>query len=164
MGTGICEAADLIGMAVSQVFSGKSKLPSKEQMEQQIATHHAGFRATAALERVPPTRAAMEKVVDEGSFRYFLHDVAKTGVNERLGYGWEGWNFWLQQRQLCDMLVSGIESLHLYQLFDPPPDTGRKRWSGARAAIEIANEQLKTFVEKSDEEQRRMTLRKDETL
>lgn len=159
IGTGICEVADLAAMAIAQIFAGNSNLPSKEQMNHEITKHHATVRAMAAREVVHPTGAAMEKIVDEGSFRYFLHDLAKTRVNEKLGYGWEGWHFWWKEPQLCNMLMTGIEIPHLYRLFEPPLETRRKRWPDARAAIEIANEQLKRFAEKSDEEQRRLVLR-----
>lgn len=159
IGTGICEIADLVGIAIAQIFAGNSNLPTKEQMNQEIAKHHSVVREMAAREVAHPTGGAMEKFVDEASFRHFLHDMAKTRVNQMLGYGWEGWNFWWREPQLCSVLLTGIESPHLYRLFDPPSETRRKRWPAARAAIEIANEQLKVFAEKTEEEQRRLILR-----
>jgi len=157
--TGICEVADALGMAVAQVFAGHSRLPSVAQMERQIASRHAALRAMAAAEATPPGADAMEILVDEGPFRAFVNDMAKTGVNEMLGYGLEGWSFWWRERELCEMLMAGIDSPHIHRLFEPPPETRRKRWPGARAAIEVANEQLRIFMEKSDEEQAQLIAR-----
>ena len=154
--TGICEVSDILAMAVAQIFAGTSALPSRSLMEQHIAKHQAALRALAADESPAPGTDAMEILVDEPSFRAFVNDMAQTRVNEKLGFGLEGWSFWWSEGPLCNIIMGVIDSPHVYRLFEPPPETRRKRWPGARAAIEEANEQLKVFMEKSDEEQMRL--------
>ena len=90
VGTGICEAADLISMTIAQVFSGRYNLPSLIDMNRQIDLHHKIVRGFAAGETGPISSAIMCHVVNEGRWRTFLHEAAGTEVNQKLGYGVEG--------------------------------------------------------------------------
>lgn len=59
-------------------------------------------------------------------------NMAGLGIAERLGYGARGWSFWLNDRKLCNILMDGVSSPHMYRLFE----TGRRKaWTGAREEI-----------------------------
>lgn len=147
--TGICEVADLLAMGIAQVFSGRHTLPPLDQMNAQIGAHQSFVRSLAKHAAKAVSVAAAEKLLDEGPWRYALHDFAGTQVNEKLGYALEGWKFWWQDREMSDMLMTGIDTPLAYRLFDGRPGTGRLKWTGARAAIMEANKELKEFEAKS---------------
>jgi dimethylaniline monooxygenase (N-oxide forming) len=159
LGTGICEVADLMSMAIAQVFSNRFILPPEPSRNHQIDQHHAFVHALAAGETGPVSKMAAEKVVDEGLWRYFLHEAAGTQVNDMLGYRWQGWKFWWSQRTLCNLLMGGVDTPHVYRLFDGR-EGSRMKWEGAREAIKKVNEQVAAFS-KNLEEKKRGESRKD---
>lgn len=54
----------------------------------------------------------------------WLHDAAGTGVNEKLGYGWKGWWYWLVRNGECRDLMNGVNSPYIWRLFEGR----RKKW------------------------------------
>ena len=131
---GIAEIADLMAMAIAQVWKGAFRLPSRSEMEQDIKRHRDWCRLTTGVSNPPP------KLVNQGEWRAWLHAAAGTGVNEKLGYGLQGWLFWFRERQLCSLLMTGIDTPFVSRLFGGR----RKRWPGARQAIESANHDLES--------------------
>lgn len=150
--TGICEAADLMAMGIAQVFSGRYQLPIIADMNKQIGRTHAFVNGLASRAAGPIASSAAEKLQDEGPWRVFLNDAAGTEVNEKLGYSFAGWNFWWQERDLCNLLMTGTDSLHVYRLFDGR-EGGRVKWDGARNAIAQANAELKELKKRLKEEE-----------
>lgn len=69
----------------------------------------------------------------------WANDAAGTGVNEYLGYGLKGWWFWLTNMRLCNVLMGGVYSPHLYRVFEGK----RRKWDGAGAEIERVNEAVR---------------------
>ncbi|CAO2658055.1 Nn.00g073150.m01.CDS01 [Neocucurbitaria sp. VM-36] len=122
---------DMASQAISQVWAGKSTLPSKVDMTNAVDKHHDWLAAYA--QRGHNTSPG---TVDGGSWIRAMDDLAGTGVNEYLGYGLRGWLFWLKDRQFCNLLMGGIWSPHIHRVFDGK----RKAWSGAKEAIERVNE------------------------
>jgi dimethylaniline monooxygenase (N-oxide forming) len=126
---------DLITMATAQIWKGAYKLPSRVEMEADVDKRHAWLLEMAALDG-PAVLPGRMKV---GPWMQWLHEVAGTGVNERLGYGLSGWLYWLKNMSYCRSLMNGINSPHIWRLFDGR----RKKWDGADKAVRLLNEDAK---------------------
>lgn len=125
LGDGIMPNADLASMAITQVWKGTFQLPSQERMNQEIDAHHAWARDVAG------DNGTFSEIVQHGPWINWLNNVAGTGVNEYLGYGRQGWLFYLRERSFCNLLMTGVDSPHVLRLFPGR----RKPWPGARDAI-----------------------------
>lgn len=68
----------------------------------------------------------------------WLNQVAGNGVNEALGWGWKGWEFWWKERELWSFVMDGVNTPFTYRLFKGRRG-GRRKWDGAREAIWKAN-------------------------
>lgn len=124
------QIVDLTAMAIAQVWKGASKLHSQSAMERAVEEHHA-WQAEQAGRRTSISPA----MVNGGSWLRIMDDLAGTGVNEQLGYGWKGWWFWLSNRKMCNLLMGGVWSPHIHRYLDGK----RKKWDGAGDAIKRAN-------------------------
>lgn len=121
---------DLASMAIAQSWKDPSLLPSKPEMEMSVEAH---FRwGDDILTRGPLN----PRWVHAPAWMAWAEETAGVHVSEHLGYGIKGWNFWIKNRNFCNLLQDGILSPHLYRLF---PSDRRKAWSGAREAIEQVN-------------------------
>jgi hypothetical protein len=58
---------------------------------------------------------------NEAKFRWFLNDTAGMGVNEYLGLGILDWLYHLKDMSFCGMLMTSVDSPHVYWLF---PESG----------------------------------------
>ena len=76
--------------------------------------------------------------VDPIAAEKWMNATAGTGLNEHLGWGWTGWKWWWNNRELYRMIMSGVQTPFLYRLFEQRPGR-RESWDGARAAIYKAN-------------------------
>lgn len=121
---------DLASMAIAQIWKGASSLPSQAEMEQAVDAHHEWVVSLAQRGSVYPG------IVKPGPWMSWVNDAAGTGVNEMLAYGAAGWAFWWRDRTFCNLLMDGIYSPHIFRVFDGK----RKKWDGAREAIEKANQ------------------------
>jgi dimethylaniline monooxygenase (N-oxide forming) len=121
---------DMASMAIAQVWKGASTLPSLSAMEQAVDEHHAWL-----AERAKRKSNVSPGTVDGGNWLHAMDDLAGTGVNEYLGYGWKGWYFWLSNMRLCNMLMGGVWSPHIHRVFSGK----RRKWDGAIEAIESVN-------------------------
>ncbi|KAK9433078.1 flavin monooxygenase-like protein [Lipomyces doorenjongii] len=135
---GVIPIGDLASMAIAQVWKGAFALPSKEDMNREIDSHYRWVRSLAKGDGVYPG------IVQEGPWLRWLHRAAGTGVNENLGYGLQGWIFWLRNPRFCNLLMGGVASVHTFRLFDGR----RKKWDGAKEAILRANENAKLYINK----------------
>lgn len=116
---------DLASMGIAQIWKGSSCLPSKSEMTEWVNAHHEYVSGLAIRGSVYPF------IVKPCPWTHWVNDIAGTGVNENLGYGLQGWKYWLFNRYICRMLMTGSLSPHIYRLFDGK----RKSWKGAKAAI-----------------------------
>ncbi|KAI2617883.1 putative dimethylaniline monooxygenase [Hypoxylon sp. NC1633] len=128
--------SDVVSMAVSNIWRGVHPIPSQEEMEKQIDSHHKWVAARWSLDNNADVSA-----VKQWEFQGFLHDAAGTGL-ENLGWGWKGWKFWFRDREMYNLMNHGVETAHAFCFFE----TGKRRtWSGAREAIIQANKAVKLF-------------------
>jgi len=128
---------DLVTMGIAQVWKGNYKLPSTMEMKKEIDVRHAWLTNMAKYENNP---GVAPHRVKPGLWLQFLHSAAGTGVNEKLGYGWQGWWYWVTNFTFCNSLMGGILSPHIWRLYDGR----RKRWDGAKEAIMRTNNMVKS--------------------
>lgn len=126
---GFFPLADLASMALAQVWKGASPLPSKEEMGRAVDVHHEELCKIARMGTANPLYARY------GPWQAWANDAAGTGVNQKLGWGIEGWLFWWRERRLYGMLMDGVFTPHVLRLFDGR----RKKWEGALGEIERVN-------------------------
>ncbi|CAA9967066.1 Dimethylaniline monooxygenase 3 [Pyrenophora teres f. maculata] len=130
---------DMASMAIAQVWAGKSRLPNRADMQTAVTDHHNWLISQAQhRHNVSPG------TYDPGTWVRAMDDLAGTGVNEFLGYGWKGWLFWFKERKFCNLLMDGIWSPHIHRVFDVGK---RKCWAGAREAVQKVNESVAAMKE-----------------
>jgi dimethylaniline monooxygenase (N-oxide forming) len=139
---GITELGDLAAMGIAQVFAGRFKLPNHASMEKRIQVSHRFVNELALRSPKPITFQAAARCVDRGPWITFLHEAAGTEVPSKLGYGLRGWIYWLTDREFCNLLMTGVNSIHVARLFDGRPGS-RRKWKDAREAIIKVNEDVK---------------------
>jgi dimethylaniline monooxygenase (N-oxide forming) len=133
---------DMASMAVAQVWKGASQLPSKEQINKEVDEQHAWVADLASRGlNVSPGN------VDAGPWLRVMDDLAGTGVNEYLGYGWKGWWFWIREMKFCNLLMGGIWTPHIYRVFEGK----RRKWDGAKGAVEKVNKEVEERKKKMKE-------------
>ncbi|KAL3455537.1 dimethylaniline monooxygenase 3 [Aspergillus heterothallicus] len=126
--------SDLTSMVLTQVWKGNSILPSPEEMSKHTDAHHSWLCSIAE------TGSCSPHTLDFSKWSVWAHETAGTSVHRKLGYGLEGWWFWLRDRTFSNTLRTGIMSPFVFRLF---PGTKRKAWTGAREAIEVLNRERK---------------------
>ncbi|KAH7383016.1 flavin monooxygenase-like protein [Cadophora sp. MPI-SDFR-AT-0126] len=133
---GAITIGDLVAMALAQIWKGRSALPSVEVMNAEIDKHHEWVRGLGKDDSV------YTGIVRPGPWFAFLNSAAGTGVDEKLGYGWEGWKFWAKEPKMSGLLMRGVMTPFMYRVFD---EGKRKKWEGAKDAIVHANEVVKVY-------------------
>jgi dimethylaniline monooxygenase (N-oxide forming) len=128
---GFFHIADLAAMAVTQIWKNNPPLPSEEVMKEAIDAHHKWMISLVKKETV------ITDLIREEIWMKWIRETAGTGVDEKLGYGLEGWNFWFGDWRFCNLLMGGIESPLVDRIFDGK----RKNWDDARQAIVNQNEE-----------------------
>jgi dimethylaniline monooxygenase (N-oxide forming) len=144
LGDAIMPVSDLASMAITQIWKGDFALPSEEVMNRDIDAHHAWVR------RVAGQGGTFREIVNRGPWLSWLNDAAGTSVNENLGYGLQGWLYWLSDSNFCSLLMTGVDSPHILRLFDGR----RKCWVGARDAIMRVNEDAKMRIKEHQEKRK----------
>lgn len=140
---------DLVTMALAQLWTGGYPLPSAREINADVDQHYSNVLSLLQYSQVPHPGA---RIVTGGPTYLWLNEVAGTGVTHRLGnWGYEAWKFWRQDRKFYNLLMDGLDSPHVYRLFDT--SRGRKAWSGARQAIEKANADVKEMEQAWKENQ-----------
>ncbi|KAL1888101.1 hypothetical protein Sste5346_009788 [Sporothrix stenoceras] len=128
---------DIASMAVAQVWGveahNTSTLPPKAEMERHVDEQHAWILEYARTGPVYP------QLTKQFEWLAWADEAAGTNVGANLGWGAQGWTFYLRNRRLYKLLTSGVYTPHLYRIF---PSEKRKAWPGAREAIERMNQQL----------------------
>ncbi|KAF4631409.1 hypothetical protein G7Y89_g6721 [Cudoniella acicularis] len=132
---GVIPISDLAAMVIAQVWKGSFKLPSEQAMNAEIDEHHAWVKDLAKDDSV------YTGIIRPGPWFAFLNEAAGTGLNENLGYGLQGWKFWLKDMKLCNLMMRGVRTPFMHRMFDGR----RKKWNGAREAILHANELAKEY-------------------
>ena len=112
---------DLITMAVAQVWKGAVNLPPKAEMKAEVNKRHA-FLLASAHEDGP---AILPHRMNVGVWMKWLHDTAGTGFNEKLTYEWKAWWNWIWGFRYISNFMTGVNSPHLWRLFE-----GRRKKMG----------------------------------
>lgn len=127
---------EVAGMAVAQVWAGKTALPPRAEMEAQADAQAYGYRARQ--QQQPRIAQPEGLVVDPHSWLLWVDEAAGSGVYASLGWTWRGFLFLLREPRLWLLMAWGVNSPHIYRFFK----TGKRRaWDGARQAIMRVNEQ-----------------------
>jgi dimethylaniline monooxygenase (N-oxide forming) len=133
---------DVVSSAMAQLWSGGYPMPSQAEMERNVDAH---YRHVAELLKhgdvmFPGRIPGLE-------WEHWHDKVAGAGIYDRLGnwWSWESWKVWWTDPELYKLLMGGTSSPHLFRLFET--GKGRKRWDGARAAIEKANSAEEETIE-----------------
>ena len=124
--------ADLASMAVAQVWKGTSALPNVSEMEAQTDGHYAW------LVRQLQKGTMASDVFQEESWLRTMNDLAGTGCSEKLGFGIQGWKWWVSEPAFANLVMAGVENPSALRIFDGK----RKKWEGAREAIEEVDRQV----------------------
>lgn len=130
-----CLNYDLCSMAVTQVWAGNSSLPSLASMSAHVDAQHE-----AVMEIARTGELANVNLRNNWEWFKWCDEVAGLGIVKRMGYGIEGWKFWLKDRRLCKLMMDGLQSPHLFRLFD---EGKRRPWEGARKEVERVNKMAK---------------------
>ncbi|KAF3901759.1 hypothetical protein AA313_de0202815 [Arthrobotrys entomopaga] len=128
--------SDLASAAITQVWKGNYPLPSKEEMNAWCDAHYRGMVEHVGLWRT------QNIACDSGKLQSWLNEASGNGVNQMLGWGWQGWKFWWKERNLYRLLMDGVDTAYIQRLFEGRGEKGRTRWDGARDAILRANGKL----------------------
>ncbi|KPI44468.1 Dimethylaniline monooxygenase [N-oxide-forming] 3 [Cyphellophora attinorum] len=122
--------ADLASQAIAQVWKGNFELPPQAEREAWCDEHYKGMlRHLEAWRTVQVGQNAKE-------FERFLNEAAGNGINQKLGWGWEGWSFMFRNWRLYRLLMDGVDGPWILRLFDSPrEERGRKKWEGAEAEV-----------------------------
>lgn len=130
-----CLNYDLCSMAVSQIWTGNSSLPSSTEMNAHVDAQHAAVSEIART-------GGLANVNLRNNWEWFkwCDEAAGLGMVKRMGYGLEGWKFWLTDRKMCKLLTDGLLSPHLFRLFD---EGKRKPWPEAREEVINVNEKAR---------------------
>ena len=126
---------ELSAMALAQLWSGKSTLPSREEMEAQVRARNEWF-----TDRKLEFPNYVDGMQPGHSWSRWVHDAAGTGMYERMGWGLEAWRAWWADRQLWNIMARGVYTPHMYRVFE----TGKRSvWEGARREVVRVNEMMK---------------------
>lgn len=141
--------SDLTSMALAQIWSNRAdtpSLPPQKEMEQWYADHLAYVRSLRALS---PHGKFVKLSVRSGQWLPWVQDTAGCEVGKYLDFfSLPAWKLWWQDRKFSNLLVHGIWSPHVYRLFEPKRPDGRKKWDGAREAIERVNADVEAGLER----------------
>jgi dimethylaniline monooxygenase (N-oxide forming) len=132
--------ADIASMCIAQVWAGHSKLPPQAEMERWMNGQEKRISGLARRGTVIPAS------VPAREWLIWADKTAGMGVEDHLGWGWQGWMFWLKERAMWRMLMDGPQTAAVWRLFEGK----RKSWNGARAEIEYANGGLHKDQDKQD--------------
>jgi dimethylaniline monooxygenase (N-oxide forming) len=131
---------ELVGLAVTQIWKGKSHLPSHGEMKQ---WHDNWLEWRKDLIRRQKTNVnsllAMVPFYDQWTW---LNQTVGTGILDHFGaFNSKAWSFWWQDRSFYSKCKSGILSPAIFRLFD---EGKRKAWSEAKEQI-IKDNELSDF-------------------
>lgn len=135
---------DLASMAIAQLWQTgtahddrrKPTFPPKPEMIKTVEAHLAWAESVLASGPLNP------RWVQGPQWMAWVEATAGVRLQEHLSpFSLTAWKLWWQDRELSRMLIDGILSPHIYRLFDS--EGRRRKWDGARAAIEKVNADVK---------------------
>ena len=129
---------ELACQAIAQVWKGGYRLPPQQEMDRWCDENYQMSLKQILKYRVAKTGASTDEL------ERWLNDAVGNEMNEMLGWGWKGWKFWWNERELYDLIMDGIDTPFVHRLFEGRPGT-RLQWEGARNAIYLANKRTPPF-------------------
>ena len=123
---------ELATQAIAQAWKGNYPLPSRHEMEKWCDANYQFCLGQISEWRVSDTGTHPDKLEE------WLIQASGNGLNEMLGWGWKAWKFWWKERELYELIMSGVDTPYVYRLFDGRLGS-RAKWEGARDAIFQAN-------------------------
>lgn len=130
---------DLASMAIAQLWQPgptKPTFPAKHEMYSAVEAHLDWAESVLARGPLNP------RWLRAPEWMAWAESTAGVRLQEHLSpFSLAAWRFWYHERELSRLLMDGILSPHVYRLFDS--EGRRKKWDGARAAIEKVNRDIK---------------------
>lgn len=149
---------ELIIMAVSQIWCGKSSLPPHSEM---TAWHRKYMEWRQSLIKQQKSEATFYTVFQPLTDHLrWMDGAAGTDVLDHFGwFSRKAWSFWWNDRELYNRCANGVFTPTIWRLFE----TGkRKNWLKAREQILLDNEavqaSIRARVEKMKLEENKKTL------
>lgn len=130
---GAFQIYDLVMMVITQVWKGKSSLPSVEEMAAQVDRRHAELCRRAHAGPVNPAFFSQSEWIS------WANPIAGTGLDVYLGWGREAWKLWWKDPELYRLLARGLFSPHVFRALPGK----RKKWDGAREELIRINRAVK---------------------
>lgn len=137
---------DLSSMALAQLWSTKSTSPPLPSSAEMQAWHLKHVEWVSSVRATHPAGKIVRYSIPDGPWVAWVQRIAGTNLDENLSWtNLEAWKFWWNNPGFCSLLMNGIFTPVFYRLFD---SDRRKKWNGAREAIEKMNERAKHDVER----------------
>lgn len=131
---------ELTAMAVAQIWSGNSSLPSKPAMDAWVVQHQEWL-----WKRIAQAHGLHRGDVLAIDWMKFVHNAAGTAMYDHIGWCWNAWKLWWNDSKLYKALAHGPATSHAFRLFE----TGKRdAWDGARQAILDVNAEVSTLRER----------------
>ncbi|KIX08064.1 uncharacterized protein Z518_02719 [Rhinocladiella mackenziei CBS 650.93] len=142
-------------MAISQIWQGRSVLPSLSEMKKWREDNVKAMKRLLAYHRHEGTFYVV--ILPIHSFLTWLDRTAGTGIFDHFGwFKWRGWKLWWNEPKLYQMCLGGVFSPTIWRLFDMGR---RKPWGGARKQLlednRIADERCEKRLRAMKEESRK---------
>lgn len=136
---------DLSSMALAQLWSTKTTSPSLPPLAEMHTWRLQHAKWVASVRATHHSGKMIKFSLPDGPWLEWVQRTAGTNLQENTSwFSWKAWKFWLSDWKFCSLLMGGVFTPILYRLFD---SDRRKKWDGAREAIERMNENAKRDVE-----------------
>jgi dimethylaniline monooxygenase (N-oxide forming) len=118
---------ELSAMAVSQVWKGKSSLPSYDTMLKWRERHLLERSTTIAIYKPPHEGSTFyPTLMNTGDQFQWLDETAGTGLYQNLSlawFNWRAWRLWWQDKELYYVCMRGLFTPALWRFFE----TGKRK-------------------------------------
>lgn len=117
---------ELNAMAVSQIWRGKSSLPSYDSMLKWRTRHLAARQATIDAYNPRESSTFYPTLVNMGDHLPWVDETAGTGLYRNLSwawFNWRAWRLWWQDKELYHLCTKGLFTPTLWWLFE----TGKRK-------------------------------------
>lgn len=139
---------EMIASSVSQIWQGKSSLPSLAEMQKWHRDYMSWREDTS--KRYDAKSTFYTVLLPTADFADWLDSQAGLGIRRNFGLlsRWtssKAWRMWWTDRKLYSLCLSGVTSPAIFRLFD---EGKRKAWTGARKQIFMDNERAQKQQER----------------
>jgi dimethylaniline monooxygenase (N-oxide forming) len=117
---------EISSMAISQIWQGKSSLPSYDGMLEWRARNLAERKATMDYYKPREGSTFYPAFVNMGNQLPWVDATAGTGLYKNLGaawFNWRAWKLWWQDKELYYLCMKGLFTPAIWRLFE----TGKRK-------------------------------------